>query len=40
VTVTVDGAKAKAGPLLESIKVTSKSDPTVVTTFDVTATVQ
>ena len=39
-TVTIDGAKAKAGPLLESIKVTSKADPTVVTTFDVTATVR
>ena len=39
-TVTIDGAKAKAGPLLESIKVTSKSDPSIVTTFDVTATVR
>jgi hypothetical protein len=40
VTVTIDGAKAKAGPLLETVKVTSKSDPTVLTTFDVTATVR
>jgi hypothetical protein len=39
-TVTIDGAKAKAGPLLESVKVTSKSDPTVLATFDVTATVR
>ena len=39
-TVTIDGAKAKVGPLLESIRVTSKSDPSVVTTFDVTATVR
>lgn len=39
-TVTIDGAKAKAGPLLESIRVTSKADPSVVTTFDVTATVR
>lgn len=39
-TVTIDGAKAKAGPLLESIRVSAKSDPAIVTTFDVTATVQ
>ena len=39
-TVTIDGAKAKAGPLLESVKVTSKTDPAVVVTFDVTATVR
>lgn len=39
-TVTIDAAKAKSGPLLESIRVTSKADPTVVTTFDVAATVQ
>ena len=39
-TVTIDGAKAKPGPLLESIRITSKSDPSVVTTFDVTATVR
>ena len=39
-TVTIDGAKAKPGPLLESIRVSSKSDPSVVTTFDVTATVR
>lgn len=39
-TVTIDGAKAKAGPLLESLRVSSKSDPSIVTTFDVTATVR
>ena len=40
ITVTVDGAKAKAGTLRESIKVTTKADPTVSTTFDVIATVR
>jgi Protein of unknown function (DUF1573) len=39
-TVTIDGAKAQAGPLLESLRVTSKGDPSIVTTFDVTATVR
>ncbi|HYR27822.1 MAG TPA: DUF1573 domain-containing protein [Thermoanaerobaculia bacterium] len=39
-TVTIDGAKAKAGPLLESIRVSAKSDPSIVATFDVTATVR
>ena len=39
-TVTIDGAKAKTGPLLESIRVSAKSDASIVTTFDVTATVQ
>ncbi|HKR66841.1 MAG TPA: DUF1573 domain-containing protein [Thermoanaerobaculia bacterium] len=40
VTVTVDGARAKAGALHETIRVTSKSDATVGATFDVSATVQ
>ena len=40
ITVTVDGAKAKAGTLRESIKLTTKADPTVGTTFDVIATVR
>ncbi len=40
VTVTVDGAKAKAGTLRESIRVTAKSDPSVGTSFDVIATVR
>lgn len=40
ITVTIDGARAKAGTLRESIKVTTKADPTVSTTFDVIATVR
>lgn len=40
ITVTVDGAKAKAGTLRETIRVTSRSDPSVGTSFDVIATVQ
>ena len=39
-TVTVDGARAKAGPLRETIAVSAKSDASVHTTFDVIATVQ
>jgi hypothetical protein len=40
VTVTVDGAKADAGTLRETIRVTAKSDPSVGTSFDVIATVR
>jgi hypothetical protein len=40
ITVTVDGAKAKAGTLRETIKVTSKADPDTGTSFDVIATVR
>lgn len=40
VTVTVDGAKAKAGALRESVRVTSKSDAAVGTSFDVIATIR
>ena len=40
ITVTVDGAKAKAGTLRETIQVTSKSDASVGTSFDVIATVR
>jgi hypothetical protein len=40
ITITVDGAKAKAGTLRESIKVTSRSDPSIGTSIDVIATVQ
>jgi hypothetical protein len=40
ITVTVDGAKAKAGTLRETIKVTGKTDPTVGTSLDVIATVR
>lgn len=40
VTVTIDGAKAKAGTLHETIKVTAKADPSIATSFDVTANIQ
>lgn len=40
VTVTVDGAKAKAGTLRETIAVTAKADASVGTSFDVIATVR
>lgn len=40
VTVTVDGAKAKAGTLRETIKVTAKSAAANGTSFDVIATVR
>lgn len=39
-TVTVDGARAKGGELREAIRVASKSDPSVGTTFNVTATIR
>ena len=40
VTVTVDGARAKAGTLRETIRVSSKADTSVGTSFDVIATVR
>jgi hypothetical protein len=40
ITVTVDGAKAKAGDLHETLKVAAKSDPSIATTIEVTAKVQ
>ncbi|HEX6094794.1 MAG TPA: DUF1573 domain-containing protein [Thermoanaerobaculia bacterium] len=40
ITVTVDGAKAKAGTLRETIRVTSRADASVGTSFDVIATVR
>jgi Protein of unknown function (DUF1573) len=40
ITVTIDGARAKAGALHESIQVTSKNDPAVVAQFDVNATIE
>jgi hypothetical protein len=40
ITVTVDGGKAKAGTLRETIKVTSKADAATGTSFDVIATVR
>jgi hypothetical protein len=39
-TVTVDGAKAKAGELRETLKITKKNDPTVTATVGVNATIQ
>lgn len=39
-TVTVDGAKAEAGALRETVRITSETDPSVATSFDVTATIQ
>jgi len=40
ITVTVDGARAKAGTLQETIDVTSKKDPTVTASFQVSATIK
>ena len=40
VTVTVDGAKAKAGALSESIVVSSKKDPAIQTTIRVKARIE
>lgn len=39
-TITVDGAKAKAGELRESIRITKKNDADVATSVDVRATIQ
>ncbi len=39
-TVTIDGARAKAGELREQIRITSKADAAVATTIDVNATVR
>jgi hypothetical protein len=39
-TVTVDGARAKAGTLHEQIRITSKADAAVGATIDVNATIQ
>ena len=40
ITVTVDGGKAKSGKLLESIRVSSKSDSAIGTTMDINAVIQ
>jgi hypothetical protein len=40
ITVTVDGAKAKAGTIDESIAVTSKKDPSVSATMQIRAVVK
>jgi uncharacterized protein (DUF2141 family) len=39
-TVTIDGAKAKAGALSETVRITKKGDPTVAASVDVSATIQ
>ena len=39
-TVTVDGAKAKGGALSETITLSAKKDPSVTTSFQVTATIK
>ena len=39
-TVTIDGTKAPAGELDETLRVSSKTDPAIATTLDVTATIQ
>jgi hypothetical protein len=39
-TVTVDGARAKAGELREQVKISSKADAAVSTTIDVNATIR
>ncbi len=40
ITVTIDGARAKAGPLQEQIEVHVKNDPAVSATFAVQATIK
>lgn len=40
VTVTIDGAKAKAGEIREKIKISAKSNPAAGTSLEVIATVQ
>jgi Protein of unknown function (DUF1573) len=40
VTVAVDGARAKSGPLSESVQVSSKKAPSVTASFQVTATIR
>jgi len=40
ITVTVDGARAEAGDLRETIRLTSKANPTVGTSFDIIATIR
>lgn len=39
-TVTIDAAKAPAGPLRETVQVLSASEPQMTTEFDLTATIQ
>ena len=39
-SVTVDGGKAKAGSLAETLTITAKKDPSITTSFQVTATIK
>jgi len=39
-TVTVDGAKAKAGALAETLTISAKKDPSITTTVQVTANIK
>jgi hypothetical protein len=39
-TVTIDGARAKAGPLRETIRVSAKSSPAAQSSFEVAATIR
>ncbi|HEX3111184.1 MAG TPA: DUF1573 domain-containing protein, partial [Thermoanaerobaculia bacterium] len=39
-SVTVDGAKAKAGSLSETLTITAKKDPSISSSFQVTATIK
>jgi len=40
VTVAIDGARVKGNSLNETVKVTSKKDPSIAATFDVNATIR
>ena len=40
ITVTIDGARAKAGPLQEQVEVHAKKDPSISSTFTVQATIK
>jgi hypothetical protein len=40
ITVTIDGARAKAGTLAETVQVTGKSDPSIAASFQVQATIK
>ena len=40
ITVTIDGARAKAGPLSEQVEITAKGNPSVNATFTVQATIR
>lgn len=40
ITVTIDGARAKAGSLQETVTVTAKNNPSVTASFDVNATIR